>query len=96
MKGEFSDDKDFQKTIRYTWALTILRRFHDPLVKTLEAWDEFAAGELKYFETNSEALNSQLDRYYVSLFDDVSKLVRMQQTIHHRIQTFDRMKDAVS
>jgi hypothetical protein len=93
--GLFSYDKDFKKTTRYTWALSILRRFHDLLLKTLEAWDEFAAGELKYFDTNNEILDGHWDRYYESLFNDVSELVYLQRSLLQRIQTFDRMKDGV-
>jgi hypothetical protein len=93
--GQFSYDKDFKKTTRYTWALSILRRFHDLLLKTLEAWEEFASGELKYFDTNSEILDRLWDRYYESLFNDASELLYLQRSLLQKIQTFDRMKDGV-
>jgi hypothetical protein len=66
------------------------------LLKSLEAWDEFAAGELKYFDTNSETLDRLWDHYYESLFNDVSELVYLRQSLLQRISTFDRMKDGVS
>lgn len=94
--GQFSYDKDFKKTTRYTWALSVLRRFHDLLMKTLEAWEEFASGELKYFDTESEILDRLWDRHYESLLNDVSELVYLRRSLLQRIQTFDRMKDGVS
>jgi hypothetical protein len=93
--GQFSYDKDFKKTTRYTWALSVLRRFHDLLLKTLEAWEDFADGELQYFNTNSETLDKLWDRYYESLSNDVSELVYLRRSLLQRIQTFDRMKDGV-
>lgn len=93
--GQFSHDKDFKKTTRYTWALSVLRRFHDLLLKTLEAWEEFASGELRYFDTNSEVLDRLWDRYYESIFNDVSELLYLRRSLLQRIQTYDRMKDGV-
>lgn len=93
--GQFSYDKDFKKTTRYTWALSILRRFHDVLQKTLEAWEEFNSGELKYFATDSEILDRHWYRYHQSIFEDVSELAYLRRSLLQRIQTFDRMKDGV-
>jgi hypothetical protein len=92
---QFSEDKDFRKITRYTWTLSVLRRFHDLLLKTLQAWEEFASGELKYFDTNSEILDRLWDRYYESLFNDASELLYLERSLLQKIQTFDRMKDGV-
>jgi hypothetical protein len=94
-RDQFSEDRDFRKTTRYTWALSVLRRFHDSLLRTVEAWEEFATGELKYFDTNSEKLDRLWDRYYESLFNNASELQYLERSLLQRIQTFDRMKDGV-
>jgi hypothetical protein len=92
---QFSEDKDFRKSTRYIRALSILRRFHNLLLKTLEAWEGFSSGGLKYFDTNSEILDRLWDRYYESLFSDASELLHLERSLLQRIQTFDRMKDGV-
>jgi hypothetical protein len=81
----FAYDKDFKKTTRYNRALSVLRKFHDLLLKTLEAWKEFAAGELQYFDTGSESLDRLWDRYNESIFQAMSELGYLQRCLLQRI-----------
>lgn len=90
------DDDRFTGTKNYTLATSILRRYHDLLLKTIESWDTFAAGELRYFDNNSPVLQRLWNGPITSLFNDVSELRFLQRSILQKIQTFDRMTDGVS
>ena len=65
-------------------------------MKTVEAWEFFAAEELHYFETGCDGLHVLWTDYIARILRDVSKLRFLQQSISQKIKTFDRMIDAVS
>ncbi len=92
---EFFDNERYTWTISYTRALSILRRFHDALLLTIEAWQEFALGDILYFETKSTELDALWKQYIDGLFNEISELRYLQRSLLQRIQTFDRMKDGV-
>jgi hypothetical protein len=92
---EFFDNEQYTWTISYTRAVSILRRFHDALLLTVEAWQEFELGEILYFETKSTELDALWKQYMDSLFNEISELRYLQRSLLQRIQTFDRMKDGV-
>lgn len=91
----FFDDNEFSGTKRYTWAVSLLRRFHDLLLKTIESWDLFASTELQFFEVDSRVLSNLWGGYFSSITRDVNELRFMQRSLDQRIQTFDRIKDGV-
>ena len=93
---DFFDDPKYTRTKKYTQAVSVLRRFHDTLYMTIEAWQEFACGDMQYFMTKSPGLDALWRKHIDSLFDDVSELRYIQRSLLQRIQTFDRMKDGVS
>ena len=92
---DFFDDERYTWTKNYTWAVAILRRFHDALLMTIESWQEFAVGDMQYLETKNVGLDALWKEYIDSLFNDMSDLRYLQRSILQRIQTFDRMKDGV-
>jgi hypothetical protein len=92
---EFFDNERYTWTVSYTRAVSILRRFHDALFLTIEAWQEFALGDIFYFETKSPQLDALWKQYTDSLFNDMSELRYLQRSLLQRISTFDRMKDGV-
>ena len=65
-------------------------------MKTVEAWEFFAAEELHYFETGCDGLHVLWTDHVASIFSDVSELRFLQRSISQKIQTLDRMIDAVS
>jgi hypothetical protein len=89
--NRFFEDQKTSNTKRYTEAVSTLRKFHDALLKTVEAWEWFAAEELHYFETGCDGLHVLWTDYIANIFIDVSELRSLSQ----KIQTFDRMIDAV-
>ncbi|KAL9625601.1 MAG: hypothetical protein Q9160_000314 [Pyrenula sp. 1 TL-2023] len=91
----FFDDEHFSGTKKYTWAVSLLRRFHDLLLKTIESWDLFVSTELDFFDVDSEVLRDLWGNYFSRITNDVSELRFMQRSLEQRIQTFDRMKDGV-
>ncbi len=92
---DFFDDEGYTWTKNYTWAVSTLRQFHDSLLMTIDAWQEFALGDIQYFATGSTKLDALWKEYMDSLFDDMSELRYLQRSLLQRIQTFDRMKDGV-
>jgi hypothetical protein len=93
--GRYFDDQSFTGTKAYTWAVSVLRSFHDLLIKTLDAWDIFASHELRYFETSSDMLQSIWAEYMADMDKNVSEMRYLQRSLVQRIETFDRMKDGV-
>jgi hypothetical protein len=92
---EFFDDERYTWTVSYTRAVSILHRFHDALLLTIEAWQEFALRDILYFETKSTELDALWKQYIDSLFNDMSELRYLQRSLLQRIQTFDRMRNGV-
>lgn len=92
----FFDDEHFSGTKKYTWAVSLLRRFHNLLLKTIESWDLFVSTELDFFDVDSEVLSNLWGDYFSKITNDVNELRFMQRSLEQRIQTFDRMKDGVS
>ena len=92
---EFFDNERYTWTVSYTKAVSVLRKFQDALLLSLEAWQDFALGDLLYFETKGTELDALWKPYLDSLFNDMSELRYLQRSLLQRIQTFDRMKDGV-
>lgn len=62
---------------------------------TIESWQEFALGDIQYFDTGSAKLDGLWKAYVDALFNDMSDLKYLKRSLLQRIQTFDRMKDGV-
>ncbi|KAL9113441.1 MAG: hypothetical protein Q9227_002482 [Pyrenula ochraceoflavens] len=89
----FFDDEELTRTKRYTWKVSLLRRFHGQLHKTIRSWEAFAANELQFFEVDSEILGNRWEEYAANIFSDVSELQDMRISLEQWIQSFDREKD---
>ena len=87
------DDRHLTRTKGYRLGVSLLRRFHGQLYKTIQSWEAFAVDELQNFHVESEVLNSLWGDHAASIFSDISELRDMQITVEQWIQSIDREKD---
>jgi hypothetical protein len=92
-----TDDGDLKLTNDYTWAIQVLQLFSNQLVKTIEAWNEFADKHLHVFHPDETPANflPKVQSYLESLDTDVSELRFIYKTIIRRIGAFESKRSNV-
>ena len=91
------DDVTFQRTKEYTTITDLLRLLYNSLVKLIESWENFANGEIQYFDvTEFPALEKKWDSYKASINQDMSELRYLRRTLMQRIEMFDNKRSGVS
>ncbi|KAI9878373.1 MAG: hypothetical protein M1830_001078 [Pleopsidium flavum] len=98
LEGTFVDDHSFSRTKEYTWTVQILRLFHNSLVKLIESWENFEAGEIRYFdvEDNERLQTIWRKEFLASIRKDVTELRSLRRSLQQRIEMFDTMMSGVS
>ncbi|KAL4809505.1 hypothetical protein BDV18DRAFT_157260 [Aspergillus unguis] len=92
-----SQDDDLQFTNDYTWAIQVLQLFSTQIIKTIEAWDEFADRHLHIFravDTPADFL-PKIPGYLESLDTDVSELRFLYRTIVRQIGAFESKRSNI-
>ncbi|KAJ0416422.1 hypothetical protein BJY00DRAFT_234757 [Aspergillus carlsbadensis] len=91
------DDGDLKLTNDYTWAIQVLQLFSNQLVKTIEAWNEFADKHLHIFHPDETPANflPKVQSYLESLDTDVSELRFIYKTIIQRIGAFESKRSNI-
>ncbi|KEF59571.1 uncharacterized protein A1O9_04416 [Exophiala aquamarina CBS 119918] len=93
--NDFFDDAQLGRTKSYTKAVTIMRKFNDVLILSLDTFRDFEQDELQYFNTGNEMLDDLWKRYLDRIFDGFATMQYLQRVLVQKIQTFDRMKDGL-
>jgi len=93
--NKFFDDVHLGRTKSYIHAVSIMRKFNDLLRISLDTFQDFERGELRYFSTGNEAHDNLWKEYLDSLLEDFANLRYFQRVLVQKIRTFDRMKDDV-
>ncbi|KAI9875145.1 MAG: hypothetical protein M1830_008824 [Pleopsidium flavum] len=92
----FVDDNRFTRTKEYSWTVQVLRLFHNSLVKLLESWESFQAGEVQYFRVKD---NDDLDKlwrsYLASIEEDITELRFLRRSLQQRIEMFVNMRNGL-
>ncbi|KAL2864841.1 uncharacterized protein BJX67DRAFT_383469 [Aspergillus lucknowensis] len=92
-----ADDSDLKVSNAYTWAIQVLQLFSNQLVKTIEAWNEFADKHLHVFHPDETPANflPKVQGYLESLDTDVSELRFIYRTIVQRIGAFESRRSNI-
>ncbi|MCJ1283202.1 hypothetical protein MMC26_002530 [Xylographa opegraphella] len=91
-----NDDVSFNRTREYTSTIELLRLLCNAIIKIIEYWERFAAGELLYFHVEEQAtLQRKWDGYVADIEKDSNELRSLRTTLRQKIETFDTMKSGL-
>ena len=91
------DDDRFTRTKDYTRTIDLLRLLHNALVITIESWENFESGEIRYFEVQEhQALRMIWDSYLAAISKDISDLRFLRRLLQQKIEMFDNKKNGAS
>lgn len=91
------DDAKLTRTKEYTRTIDLLRLLHNALVKLIEAWQHFEAGEIQYFEMKEHlTLRKTWEAYLAGINKDMAELRFLGLSLHQRIEMFDKKRGGVS
>jgi len=81
----------------FKWSIRILRQFTHVLSKTIDTWQTFKDGELRYFTTSdSEVLAQAIWGRYLAIIDrDVTELRTLRSSVIHQTELFENMTNSV-
>jgi hypothetical protein len=81
----------------FKWTIRILRQFTHLLSKTIDAWETFKDGEVRYFNLpDSEDLaQAAWGRYLATIDKDVTELRDLRSSLIHRTELFENMTNSV-
>lgn len=92
----FEDDKSFSRTKDYTSRVQLLRLLYNALVKTVESWESFEAGEIRFFDLpNDGILQALWNSYLADMEKDMTELRFLCRSVQQRIEMFDNMRNGV-
>ncbi|SLM40775.1 hypothetical protein LPUS_11624 [Lasallia pustulata] len=92
----FEDDKSFSRTKDYTSRVQLLRLLYNALVKTVESWESFEAGEIRFFDLpNDGILQALWNSYLADMEKDMTELRFLCRSVQQRIEMFDNMRNGL-
>ncbi|MCJ1436709.1 hypothetical protein MMC27_006091 [Xylographa pallens] len=95
-QAPLSDDIKFNRTREYTSTIELLRLLCNAVIKFIESWERFEAGELLYFHVEEQAiLQKKWDGYLADIVKDSNELRSLRTTLRQKIETFDNMKSGL-
>lgn len=96
-KNSFEDDEHFTRTKNNTKTVQLLRLLNNSLVKTIDSWERFEAGEIQYFRLGHHDSSRTLwNKYLSDIEKDVTELRFLSRSLQQRIDMFDHLRDGVS
>ena len=98
-EGELSDAAQLEITQQkgFKWTIRVLRQFTHLLSKTIDAWETFKDGEIRYFnQFDSDALAEASWGVYLAAIDkDVTELRDLRSSLIHQTELFENMTNSV-
>lgn len=81
----------------FKWTIRVLRQFTHLLSKTIDAWETFKDGEVKYFNLpGSEALaQASWGKYLAAIDKDVIELRDLRSSVIHQTELFENMTNSI-
>lgn len=93
----FGDDESFTRTKDNTQTVQLLRLLNNSLVKTIDSWERFGAGEIRCFHLgHHESSRTRWNGYLAAIEKDVTELQFLSKSLQQRIDMFDHLRDGVS
>jgi len=81
----------------FKWTIRILRQFAHLLLKTINAWETFKAGEIRYFNLPDTEAPAQTSwgSYLAAIDKDVTELRDLRSSLMHQTELFENMTNSV-
>lgn len=82
----------------FRWTIRILRQFTHVLSKTIDSWETFKDGEIRYFNMpDSEILaDASWGKLLAAIDKDVIELRDLRSSLLHKTELFENMTNSVS
>ena len=98
-EGHLSDAAQFEITQQkgFKWTIHVLRQFTHLMSRTIDAWETFKDGEIRYFNgVDSETLADAIrGRYLAAIDKDVTELRDLRSSLIHQTELFENMTNSV-
>lgn len=96
-QGE-SIDLDITQRKGFRWTIRVLRQFTHVLSKTIDSWDTFKDGEIRYLNLpDSESLaDASWGNLLAAIDKDVIELRDLRSSLQHKTELFENMTNSVS
>jgi hypothetical protein len=90
--GDITQEKGFK------WTIRVLRQFSHLLSKTINAWDTFNNGEIRYFYKphSDELAEESWVTYLAAIEKDVTELRDLRGSLQYQTELFENMTNSVS
>ncbi|KAG4440135.1 hypothetical protein IFR05_004393 [Cadophora sp. M221] len=95
-EGE-SIDLDITQRKGFRWTIRVLRQFTHVLSKTIDSWDTFKDGEIRYFNLpDSEVLaDASWGSLLAAIDRDVIELRDLRSSLQHKTELFENMTNSI-
>ena len=93
-----SIDLDITQRKGFRWTIRVLRQFTHVLSKTIDSWDTFKDGEIRYLNLpDSESLaDASWGNLLAAIDKDVIELRDLRSSLQHKTELFENMTNSVS
>jgi hypothetical protein len=90
------DDITLSRPEIYDWIVLILRQFKQLIAKTVEAWESFEEGEVRFFDAPIPGLSEIRKASLLGVIrKQVSDLKGLHKTLSEKTEMFDNMQSRV-
>ena len=81
----------------FKWTLRIFRQFTQLLSKTIDAWETFKSGEIRYFNLPDSETPAKISwgSYLAAIDKDVTELKDLRSSLMHQTELFENMTNTV-
>ncbi|PVH84094.1 hypothetical protein DL98DRAFT_652134 [Cadophora sp. DSE1049] len=95
-QGE-SIDLDITQRKGFRWTIRVLRQFTHVLSKTIDSWDTFKDGEIRYLNLpDSESLaDASWGNLLAAIDKDVIELRDLRSSLQHKTELFENMTNSI-
>ncbi|KAG4415773.1 hypothetical protein IFR04_011073 [Cadophora malorum] len=95
-QGE-SIDLDITQRKGFRWVIRVLRQFTHVLSKTIDSWDTFKDGEIRYLNLpDSESLaDASWGNLLAAIDKDVIELRDLRSSLQHKTELFENMTNSI-
>jgi hypothetical protein len=93
-----SDKYDPTKDESYEWTIRNLRKYTHHLSNTIETWESFNRGQIRYFykDFGKPTLLAPFRPYIAAINREVDELISLRTKLQHQTKMFENIPNSVS
>jgi len=90
-------DMEITQQKGFKWTIRVLRQFTHLISKTINSWETFKDGEIRYFSLPESDASAQASwgGYLASIDKDVTELRDLRASLIHQTELFENMTNSV-